>query len=546
MSKFTKMLSIGKDILEGKKSDSVDCNIIEEYDLERLSNTIQWLEKLCDQQNIYYSLGQSKRDLGLVDILVQDENGNGVLSQVKLFPLKQGKSNQSHDFLDSEVNFIREITDWNGRLNRQLPIGEYYVELSKGSEYEISSAHIQVHLDKTAQLTQVLVPIINLRNENWYAGDLHHHSIYSSPVYGGTDPVVESPALVAQSMVAMGASYGALSDHHNTFNHKKWAAVESNNFLPILSKEISTSNGHVMALGVEKDIIYRIPENENRTDTYLRNEFIRVTDEIKKLGGLPQINHPRDKSKSISWNEKYEDMIQIFETIEIWNGSNPMLKGTTNYEAFLLWKKLLEEGRFIPATTGSDTHNIMANDYHEYINRLRWLADLIIKDQLLLPDEFKDEMTSLIHIARKHLPILMKWIEGLTSACVRTYVHVEGEFTQENVLNSLKKGHSFLTNGPILIPDINGKHPGDTVEKTTDKINISLKLIANKPLKKVSIYTNGDKRMEFQLEAMDALQGKYDYSRILPDMEICDVKWMFFIAEDDCTNMAITNPIFFE
>ena len=546
MSKYMKILSTVNDILRGMMPEPTQHNRREDYELERLCNIVQQLEELSDHQKLYYKSNKIGNEMGSLHILVNDENAEGVPAQVKIFPLESDKSNNVPSNPKNEVNFIREITDWKGRLNTVLPAGNYKIEISKGSEYEINVVQLHIKPNQTSQLTKILIPMLNLQSEGWYSGDLHHHSIYSSPVYGGTDSVIETPAQVCQSMVAMGASYGALSDHHNTLNHKEWAALKCDSFLPILSKEISTSNGHVMALGVEEDIIYRIPENENRTDAYLRKEFIRITDEIKGLGGLPQINHPRDRSRSISWNKEYEDMIQIFETMEIWNGSNPMMKGTTNYEAFLLWQKLLEEGRYIPATAGSDTHNIRANDYHEYMNKFLWLTELITSGKLLLPLELKEEVGSFILWSAKIMPLLKKWVENLTSACVRTYVHVKGEVTREKVLDSLKHGHSFLTNGPVLIPEIEGRLPGETLTRTADYVNISLKLLANRPLTKLTICIDGDRTINYTLETMDTIQGKYDYSRIIRDFHIKDVKWIFFIAEDDCTNMAITNPIFFK
>ena len=48
------------------------------------------------------------------------------------------------------------------------------------------------------------------------------------------------------------------------------------------------------------------------------------------------------------------------------------------------------------------------------------------------------------------------------------------------------------------------------------------------------------------LEPINYVNGRYDYSRTLSGIDINGVKWIFFIAEDDCTNMAITNPIFIE
>ncbi|MDF2908225.1 MAG: hypothetical protein K0R34_3546 [Herbinix sp.] len=559
MSKFMKLLSTGIDIISGSRSASGEYSMDDFLNLEQLFNLIQWMETFYNQQKVYYLPLQKIEETGSVQVIVKDETGKGVPAQIKFFPIVKDKSDQKlnnivrnhkmdnhiFDSIDTKVNFIREITDWHGRLDTRLPIGDYYVEISKGSEYEISSLYLGVYSNQTSQIMKELVRIYDLQKENWYSGDLHHHSIYSSPVYGGTDPVIESPALVCQSMAAMGATFGALSDHHNTLNHKVWKALKSIDFTPILSKEISTSNGHVMSLGVDQDVIYQIPKQSDRTDTYLRNEFIRVTDEIKRLGGLPQINHPCDLSKAISWNTKYNDIIRIFETMEVWNGSNPMITGSTNYKAFLWWRQLLEEDCFIPATAGSDTHNIYANDYHIYFDKMDWLAERILERRVSLPKELDDQIASFTSMYQDMLPILKKWANNnLTSAGVRTYVHIEGEITQEKILDSLKQGRSFLTNGPILIPEIDGKLPGDTVLSRADKVDIKLRLLANRPLKQVTLYSKGNKETRFTLDATDKVRGCYDYSRILSDITINDVDWIFLIAEDDCTNMAITNPIF--
>ena len=540
MSKLVKLLSIGCDILAGMRLSSEEEVINAEYNVERICNLVQWLEAYCNHNGFYYAPKWHSQETGLAQISVIDETGKGVPAQVKFFPLETNIS------AGKEVDFIREITEWDGRLAIRLPDGDYRVEISKGSEYELCNLSLHIAEKRTTRLKIELIPILNLRMEGWYSGDLHHHSIFSSPVYGGTDPVIESPELVCRSLAAMGASFGALSDHHNILNHQQWKALKSDSFIPVISKEISTTNGHVMALGVEKDIIYQIPEKEKRTDTNLRAEFIRITDDIKRLGGLPQINHPKDHSRSISWNEDFNDIIDIFETMEIWNGSNPMIQGTTNHKAFLLWLRLLEEGNYIPATSGSDTHNILANDYHKYINKLSWMAQLIKSGCLALPKEIVREMDTYFAAFQKLIPVITKWAENLTSAGVRTYVHINGEVTQQSILLSLKQGHSFLTNGPVLIPEIDGKLPGEIVSSRLDKININIKLYANRPLRKLFLYFSGNRRKEYMLEPINYVNGKYDYSRTLSGIDINGVKWIFFIAEDDCTNMAITNPIFIE
>lgn len=544
MSKLTKFLSIGMDLVKGQEEISNEQESYKEYKLDEICDVIQWLEEYCGHNNIFYENFKQPEKKGTVLVRTYDKSGKGIIAQIKIFPIIFGETEKTFHRINESMNMLRKITDENGFLEVHLPVGEYYVEISKGSEYEIIDTKLVILENETQNLNAEIIPIINLKESGWVSGDLHHHSIYSSPVYEGTDPVIESPKEVKLSLMAMGASFGALSDHHNTFNHKEWASLEDSEFTPILSKEISTSNGHVMSLGVDEDVIYQIPNDRERTDEHLRSEFVRITNKIKALGGLPQINHPKDHSKAISWNMKYKDILSIFQTMEIWNGSNPMIQGSTNYKAFELWCELLEEGNYIPATTGSDTHNTLANDYHEIFDKFCWLAKLIKNKTIIIPDGLKDKAMYLLKIYEQ-MPMIEKWAKtNLTSAGVRTFVHVEGDITEKKILESLKGGHSFLTNGPILIPKIHGKLPGDKLNENLDELDINLTLIANRPVKKLIIYKNGKRCQEIILKVLDAVNGKFDYSQVISNVDIKNVKWMFFIAADDCTNMAITNPIF--
>ncbi len=560
MGKETKFLSIAIGLLQGKfREEHKEDDVVRDMTADRLYDFTRYAIKNCsngkkrtnevdysasNQRNRFHCNGILEGATDLGDLYVETRcEGVGTPSQVKLFKLLPGETAENFDRVNGKITMIRDITGLDGCLSRKLSEGRYVVEISKGSEYEIILDSFEV---KTGQYTKRIYDIkryINLSKEGWIAGDLHHHSIYSSPVFDGTDDVVETPKEIANSMMAMGLEYGALSDHHNVLNHAAWKANCRQDFTPIISKEISTSNGHVMAMGVEKDVIYAIPEDKDRTDEYLRKEFVRITDEIKANGGLAQINHPRDLQTAISWNPKFEDMLDIFETMEIWNGSNPMMMGSTDYAAYELWLKCLKRGLFLPATTGSDTHNIAADDYHVLYDQILDTYDNIKGSAKDLEQKYPDELHVFTLICEELLPILEKWAETcLTSGGVRTYINIEGERTQENILNTLRKGHSFLTNGPILITTVNGKRPGETLGNTEGKeLNIEIKLLANRELKKLMICTENGVIKEIQLAA-EKENGFYDYSQSIKET-IPEAKYIFFIAKDDCTNLAITNPV---
>ncbi|SFC31672.1 CehA/McbA family metallohydrolase [Butyrivibrio sp. YAB3001] len=568
MSKESKFLSIAIGLLQGlNKDESREDKIVESMDADKMCKYIEYVNEhfACSEnrrtnevdyagkndRNRFHRNGLVPNGAPLGNLFVETRcRGKGTPAQVKLFKLLENEDFDSFNRVNGKITMIRDITGFDGCLSRKLPVGRYVIEVSKGSEYEIITDNLTIAADEYTKKEYELNRFVNLEGEGWMAGELHHHSIYSSPVFGGDDDVVETPEQIANSMMAMGLAYGALSDHHNVLNHAAWKANRRNDFVPIVSKEISTSNGHVMAMGVAKDVIYAIPEDKDRTDEYLRNEFVRITDEIKENGGLAQINHPRDLQRSISWNPDFYDMLDIFETMEIWNGSNPMMSGSTNDAARLLWISLLKKGLFLPATTGSDTHNICADDYHVLFDEIMETLDAIDKNVDELNSKYADETHVMLEIGSKLLPILEKWAEtSLTSGCVRTYVHFDSSeerditHSQEYILDLLRNGNSFLTNGPILIPKVNGKLPGETVKvKAADsKLTIDIRLLSNRRLSKLKICTENGVRKEIPLKGQKT-GGFFDYSMNLTEAALDD-NYMYFTAELDCTNMVITNPV---
>jgi len=549
MSKITKFISLGIDMYKAEP-DAKDDKLRVHLDAGAMEKALNQVEAFLIHKNEQYKEAlNTEEGTAVVNVTCEEKP---VLCEVRFYPILPGDDFKTDYEATKRIDFTRVVSTEEGNATAKLPTGDYLVKVSKGSEYEITYEKIKVYKNRTTEINTKLVPIIDLSKEGYFAGDLHHHSIYSSPVWGGTDDVIESPKEVCDSMRASGLKFGALSDHHNILNHEEWKKTKTSDFHPIPSKEISTSNGHVLALGVDGyDVIYDIPDAEHRTENRLRQEFVRITDEIREKGGLPQLNHPRDLSISISWNRDFYDMTEVFDTIEIWNGSNPMYYGTTDGMAADFWRDLLEQGRYFPATTGSDTHNIRANDYHKLASRLYWFKEKV-RWVLDSPEAntFADSrylLESFLKISDKYLPMLEVWAKtSLTSGCVRTYVHLaKGETpSNENVLDALRKGHSFLTNGPILTVNVNGAGMGERTALKNNKADISIRLLSNRKLTSLTAYVSDKKAISIPLKEMPTASS-YDYSMELKDFELGDTKYVFFVAASDVTNIAITNPVLF-
>lgn len=503
----------------------------------------------------------------IVYIQVRDVKKTPILAEIRCYPLPEGSWCGELDGTDRRIEeayqtgnleFIRTMTDELGYAALFLQPGWYQIEVAKGSGYSVEAKRI--HLEKTQTILQyTLRELPSGKKDGWYAGDIHHHSVFSSRLYGGTDPVVETPVQVRDSMRAAGLDFGALSDHHNVLDHDLWAETETDDFTPILSKEISTSNGHVISLNVKKnaDVIYRVPEPEDRTDEYLRSEFIRITDEIRSLGGMPQLDHPRDPQTAISWNPDFMDIVTIFETIEIWNGSKPMVQGSSSAEAVGMWVDLLEKGIYIPGTTGSDTHNIRCNDYMCFYRDTRNLVQKLreLKEDDPLAEDL--DVKGFLKVCDTLLPIFEKWAKrNLSSGGVRTFVHVDMDentkITPDRIVEQMKQGHMTLSDGPMLFPVMyteNGTEylSGDLAKQSG---SIEVKLLTNRRLRTMRILKKERKIAEYSLVPYEVQKDGYmDYSHTLTAemLEKMGIGWkkedyLILAAFDDCTNVAITNP----
>lgn len=455
-----------------------------------------------------------------------------VIGRIKIFALNSGSR------LTDMIPYQRLMTDENGNGSLILPAGKWKIMVDHGIGYTVWEKSICLNCcedeeyseKNTKELEAKLEPLGQL-GVGWIAGELHHHSIYSSPVYGGTDAVTASASQVKKSMQAAGCEFGALSDHHNILNHQEWKGQKEKEFCPVISKEISTSRGHVMSMGVDKDVIYNIPLGAERTEMKLRNEFIRITEEIRSSGGIPQLNHPFDTSVSTSWSPQFEDLFALFTTMEIWNGAHPMLPGNGNGKAVKKWISLLKQGIYLTGTAGSDTHNILADQYDEDAQKICCMLEWLKKksDLETLPKEIHPALKTLLDMGQVSFPELLFWIgHSLGSACVKNYVHIDGELTQQKILQALRQGDCMITDGPLLFLERR--------ENWTIRI-----LTQEEPEKLVLLFEDG--RQICREKEHFVSTNKREFNYVITKEELGKAKWMIAFLKTGERCRAVLNPV---
>ncbi|QLD85019.1 PHP domain-containing protein [Natronomonas halophila] len=160
--------------------------------------------------------------------------------------------------------------------------------------------------------------------------ELHTHSALS---YDGRDPV----DLLLEQAEAVGLDALAVTDHDEIDASLEAAAkAQEYDLVGIPGMEVSSSAGHVLALGVEE----LIPAGLS---------FEETLDRIHDLGGIAVVPHPFQKSRHGVAPHISRETLASADAIEVYNSR--LFTGRSNRQA-----ERFAEDHGLPMTAGSDAH----------------------------------------------------------------------------------------------------------------------------------------------------------------------------------------------
>ncbi|WP_424891963.1 CehA/McbA family metallohydrolase [Streptomyces sp. XH2] len=177
------------------------------------------------------------------------------------------------------------------------------------------------------------------RGRAWYRGDNHLHSVHSDGK--------RTPAEIAAAARAAGLDWITTTEHNTTSAHAAWEGLWGDDLLILTGEEVTTRNGHVVALGTDPgtfiDWRYRARDGA----------FGRFARRIRQAGGLVVPAHPYGTCVGCNWKYGFEEA----DAVEVWNGPY-----TPDDEvAVAAWDAMLvasvrDGGRWLPAMGNSDAH----------------------------------------------------------------------------------------------------------------------------------------------------------------------------------------------
>lgn len=208
-----------------------------------------------------------------------------------------------------------------------------------------------------------------------YHGEMHDHS----DSYGRSDGKTELKLWAPVVLPGVDADFAAILDHKQS-EHMRMDEWDPSLFIggteaatTILDDHLDQGSMHYNVIINDPDAMddffksipeYKFgpdPQNPGR-DTFIYAKFVstrfrEVVQELLDRGGFFVHVHPRGRSYLVS-NDPLDYWYGDYTGLEVLDGCYDNMKDDRNAEAYDIWVQLLNLGKFVYATSGSDSHRM--------------------------------------------------------------------------------------------------------------------------------------------------------------------------------------------
>ncbi len=451
----------------------------------RGGNTSLWVERVPsgDQREVFASERHLLRPSGLLKVVVRDTKGNNLAARVSVVGEDGRAYAPNYAWMHADDNFDRGARSeeahyfhMKGAVELRVPEGQVQVEVMKGFEYGWEKQSLAVRANQKSeivfQLKKVALPVA--KDDRWVSADVHVHMNYAGTYRNTPENLVrqaeaEDLSIVENLVVNKeqripDMSYFPLKD---TASPDKASTQEA---LILHGQEFHTSYwGHLGLLNLTDH--YLLPDYAAYTNTAAASLYptnADIADLTHAQHGLVGYVHPFDdvpnpKSDARLTNELPVDVaLGKVDYIEAMGFSDH--KSTAS-----VWYRLLNCGFHLPTAAGTDA---MAN------------------------------------YASLRGPV------GLN----RVYARVKaGPLEIHPWLESLRRGETFATNGPLLGFTLGVHALGETLRiPKAGEVKFSAWLRSLVPVDHLQIVCNGQVMRDLQLSGAGNKSTHADIAGTLP------------------------------
>lgn len=415
----------------------------------------------------------------------------------------------------------------SGIFEKTVPPGDTIITVRRGFDYGAATRTVNLKPRERLDLEFRLRRRTPLRSMGWYANDNHVHMIHGEAVTGANFPEVALAARTEGLDFLSLAQKWAVEAEDPSVLERACSRVSTPDFLLTWNMEapknywlgdVAHCMGHGWTVGMRgytadgKNAITELDAMSAHDYQSGKTSYPNFDSHslVHALGGIVSYTHParwwrgrwggrggylvdNDKFLSNMAAELPFDTIAgpTYDTIDILMQTTEV---AVNQEGERLWYLLLNHSYRIPATASSDA---------TFDNPGRALP-----------------------------------------GAVRNYTRVDGKLTPESLAQSMRSGRNFVTSGPLLLIDFDGRQIGDVIRLTQpQKVPVHLRAWASgepgEKLTKVRLIRNGEIVRSFA-------PGTPAFATAF-DIRESGTAWYIVRAEGTSPHqVAISNPIYFE
>ena len=329
-----------------------------------------------------------------------------------------------------------------GTADLTLPAGKYLVRAFRGMEYREARVEVDVAAGREATAQVDMERWTDPPGRGWWGGESHIHANYGYGQWYNTPATVrlqvEGEGLNLANMVVANSDTDGIFDRE--FFRGEPDPVSTPRHVVYWNEEFrATLWGHMTLLNLKRLVEPIMTGFQDTTNPWDVPTNADIADDVHLQGGHVNYTHPAPNAR--------DPFLAAYAAralpVDVALGKIDSLDINGSYEGTVpLWYRLLNCGFRLPASAGTDV----------FLNRLR----------------------------------------GRLPGGDRAYVRLDGAFSYDAWVKSLKAGKSFVTNGPVIELTANGKFLGETIVLSAPgEVRVQASAEAATPLSKIEVVHNG-------------------------------------------------------